>query len=358
MKRKLKDKIINVTTRLGLFIGASAGFHGVASAQEAPFSDADSLKSNNTEIVNAPVEKEDSATIDFPTAGRKDSLAQQIDDSISVDPVKRKLCLDTYRASVQNDSIINLRREKLEAAKEYMVYLTAHFEDFRSRAYWDPLGKCYSYGIGNCEKANGTKVRAGDVIRSEEEGIATVMHHIDKNMADDMVKYLPMEHMSEVEIAVMGSLLYNTGSGKLRTKTGAPSELSDLATIHFVLRTERSEQEFKKKFLSYKRTKSGSNVLLDRRENEYAILSGEVVLPIEKLKGTMLGALHGCHGDVEKIEARFAPDSKLACPTDSLRYAMKKDLARTYVRKNTSSKSKTTTRGRAQPRPRSNTRTR
>ncbi len=356
MKRKLKDKIINVTTRLGLFIGASAGFHGVASAQEAPFSDADSLKSNNTEIVNTPAEKEDSATIDFPTAGRKDSLAQQIDDSISVDPVKRKLCLDTYRASVQNDSIINLRREKLDAAKEYMVYLTAHFEDFRSRAYWDPLGKCYSYGIGNCEKANGTKVVKGDVIRSEEEGIATVIHHIDKNMADDMVKYLPMEHMSEVEIAVMGSLLYNTGSGKLRTKTGAPSELSDLATIHFVLRTERSEQEFKKKFLSYKRTKSGSNVLLDRRENEYAILSGEVVLPIEKLKGTMLGALHGCHGDVEKIEARFAPDSKLACPTDSLRYAMKKDLARTYVRKSTPTKGKTPTRGRAQPRPRSNTR--
>ena len=352
MNNKLKDKLLSTATRLGVFLGLSGAYSSTLGAQEAYIADNDSLKENNTTDTRTPVEQpKDSSTADFSVA-MKDSIYKQI----SKDPSKRKSYLDGYRSGTSNDSIKALRRAKLDEAKEYMVYLIAHFEGFKCKAYYDPLGKCYSYGVGNCERADGKKVRAGDVIKSEEEGVAVVMHHIDENMADDMVKYLPMEHMSEVEVAVMGSLLYNTGSGKLRNKDRTPSELSDVATIHFVLRTEGSEREFKEKYLSYKRAKSGANILLDRRQNEYAILSGEVDLPIEKLKGTMLGALHGCHGDADKIEERFAPDSKLACPTDSLHYAMKQDLARTYVRKSTPVKSKTTTRGRMQPRPRSHTR--
>ena len=355
MNKRMKDRIVDAATRLSLFLGAT-GFHSALNAQEAPLLEQDSLNSEKTEMVRSPIEqKQDSASFEL-SASKADSLNEEIYSSISKSETKKKLYLDTYRATTQNDSILNLRREKLKACEEYMVYLIAHFEGFKSRAYWDPNGKCWTYGVGNCEKANGTKVVRGDAIRTEEEGVAVVTHHIDKNMADDMVKYLPMEHMSEVEVAVMGSLLYNTGSGKLRNKDRTPSELSDIATIHFVLRTEGSEREFKEKYLSYKRAKSGANILLDRRENEYAILSGEVDLPISRLKGTMLGALHGCHGDADKIEERFAPDSKLACPTDSLHYAMKQDLARTYVRKSTPTKSKTPTRGRMQPRPRSRTR--
>ena len=357
MKSKIKDKLINFAQRTTAFLAFSAGFSGVMEAQEGASPEPDSLQ-NKMEIVKTPIEQpQDSATVDFPVSVQKDSVKEELFDSISKDPAKKRICLETYRAATDNDSIIAERRAKLDAAKEYMVYLIANFEGFKCKAYWDPLGKCYSYGIGNCERADGKKVRAGDMIKSEEEGIAVVMHHIDENMADDMIKYLPLERMSEVETAALGCLLYNTGSGKLRTKTNAPSELSDIATIHFLFRTDESEKEFREKFLSYKRTRSGSTVLLDRRQSEYAILSGEVELPIEKLKGTMLGALHGCHGDAEKINERFAPDSKFACPTDSLHYAMKQDLARTYVRKSTSSKAKgTQARGRAQPRPRSHTR--
>lgn len=385
MNKRMKDRIVDAATRLSLFLGGT-GFHGALKAQEAP--EPDSLRSINTEIVDKrqnsasitqshdttrtevidtpyvePINAQELVRADERFTLSKDSISKASYDLMcSKNSAIHDKLLDGYKQAANryretvDDSVLAIRRENLKNAEEYMVYLIAHFEGFKSRAYWDPYGKCWTYGVGNCEKANGTKVVRGDAIRTEEEGVAVVTHHIDKNMADDMVKYLPMEHMSEVEIAVMGSLLYNTGSGKLRNKDRSPSELSDIATIYFVHRTQVSEYEFNNKYLSYKRAKSGANILLDRRENEYAILSGEVDLPIEKLKGTMLGALHGCHGDADKIEERFAPDSKLACPTDSLHYAMKQDLARTYVRKSTPTKSKTPTRGRMQPRPRSRTR--
>ncbi|MBR1649207.1 MAG: hypothetical protein IJ689_06395 [Alphaproteobacteria bacterium] len=327
------------------FLITASSWVGVKGQVTESFADNDTVKATTEEVL-----RQDTQTVAprEPIVKVPDSIANDYDSFIELsksrlEKLKTASGVNEFMNRMQaltTDSVREVRIQNLREAEEMMIYLIAHFEGVRCRAYWDPAGKVWTYNIGNTRRPDGSAVRKGDCIRSEEESINCVKAHIDNFMIDDMVKYLPMDKMSSQEIAVMGSLLYNTGTGKLYDKQKNPSDLAKFATMWFCLRDDLSKDIFKEKFLSYNRTKSGQNrVLDDRRKDECPMLFNEIHISLDEpsdqekrvinLRSTILAAMYGCYGDTEKMLERF--DSvKYAIKTDSLQHAIQADLNRTY----------------------------
>lgn len=260
----------------------------------------------------------------------------------------------------ENDSIFSgdsllsaVRKDSLKRAQKLMLYVIAHFEGMKSVAYWDNTGKVWTIGIGNTVRPDGTQVRKGDRIRTEEEALEYVYAHIDAKMADDMVAFLPLEKMSKEEIAIIGSLLYNCGSGILHTEDNAPSGFALLAEKYFTTHSDSITKEFDASYLNYCHAKKRLNqTLLERRKNELALLHNikitldeptDSTRKILNLREGLLGALYGCLGIDEKIFSRFSVNSPYYCPTDSLKVAIDKELKKEQSdceRKKTPSKSR------------------
>lgn len=323
-------------TKVVVAMTVASSWFGVSSAQAKEKTD--NIKTNKTEVRRAPMTNPDTATYPLqPEAAN--------DPQVMPNLHKNQTVMDTTENVVQEDTLVNdsiisaCKRTNLEKAEQLMLYLIAHFEGFKSKAYWDPAGKVWTIGLGNTVKPDGTPVRSGDVIRTEEEAVAYCKQHVQKNMAEDMIDYLPLDKMSMEEIAIMGSLLYNTGSGKLRRKDRSPSDLSRTATEYFVKRDPASAEAFKQQYLALCKDKHGVNkTLVDRRNSEWSFLSNQIKITIDEptntdkniinLRTTFLGSLYGCVGDNDKIMSRFDQNSSYTCPIDSLSYAIQKDLQR------------------------------
>ena len=127
--------------------------------------------------------------------------------------------------SAEEDS---LNFAKFQQAEYDMLCLVAHFEGVKVNAYWDPHGRIWTIGIGNTVKPDGTKVKSGDRIKDKDELFEYFKAHVEAYIWPDMQKYLPMSDMTIQEIAALGSLFYNCGSGILRNKDGSPTYLSDV----------------------------------------------------------------------------------------------------------------------------------
>lgn len=135
-------------------------------------------------------------------------------------------------------SVLSVEEDTLNFAKfkqaEYdMLCLVAHFEGVKVNSYWDPHGRIWTIGIGNTVHPDGTKVKYGDRIKDKDELFEYFKAHVEAYIWPDMQKYLPMSEMSVQEIAALGSLFYNCGSGILRNKDGSPSRLSDVIYSYF-----------------------------------------------------------------------------------------------------------------------------
>ncbi len=238
-----------------------------------------------------------------------------------------------------SDSLLEARRTRLNEAKELMLYVIAHFEGVRSNAYWDKAAKIWTYNLGNTIEPNGKPVGPRSKVKTPEESLAVFDAHVDNAMSDDMVHYLPMEKMDDEEIALMGSLFYNCGTGTLKNKkTGEPSDLAKTSYAFYTTHSAAATQDFDAKFLNYCHVKGQVNkVLKERRVNELAMLHKEIKITVDdniesdehivNLKKATLGAFYGCNGDPEKIASRFSIDSRYYCPTDSLHVAIKQQLA-------------------------------
>lgn len=238
-----------------------------------------------------------------------------------------------------SDSLLEARRTRLNEAKELMLYVIAHFEGVRSNAYWDKAAKIWTYNLGNTIQPNGKPVGPNTKVKTPEESLEAFDAHVEKAMTDDMVHYLPMEKMEINEIALMGSMFYNCGTGTLKNKkTGEPSDFAKASYAFYTTHTAASSKEFDKQFLNYCHVKGQVNkVLQERRTNELAMIHNEIKITVDdniesdehivNLKKATLGAFYGCNGDPEKIASRFSIDSRYYCPTDSLHVAIKQQLA-------------------------------
>lgn len=284
--------------------------HSSTSAKTARFNKVEKRQKNNT--------KNDTVVILKAQNNLSDSLEEQDSTCIS-------------------DSILSVTRQNsLKSAQKLMLYVIAHFEGMKSVAYWDNIGKVWTIGIGNTVRPDGTPVQKGDRIRTEEEALDYVYAHIDANMADDMVTFLPLEKMSKEEIAIIGSLLYNCGSGILHKEDNSLSDFALLAEKYFTTRSDSIAKEFDASYLNYCHAKKKLNpTLLERRKNELTLLHNikitldeptDSTRKILNLREGLLGALYGCLGINEKIFSRFSANSPYYCPTDSLKVAIDKEL--------------------------------
>lgn len=249
-----------------------------------------------------------------------------------------RLAIEKNKEAFLDSIIMTQKQENLKKAQELMLYVIAHFEGMKCKAYYDKAARIWTINIGNTVRPDGKKVRCGDRIHNEQEALDYVSTHVDKHMADDMIEYLPLHKMSQEEIAVMGSLFYNCGSGILRNKDKSPSEFAQMASEYFTTHGDSISKEFDKSFLNYCKVKGRINkVVQERRTNELTLLHGDIKITLDdninsgenviNLKKAVLGTLYGCNGNPETILSRFSEDSKYYCPSDSLNVAINKELS-------------------------------
>lgn len=306
----------------------------------------------------------------------KDNEPKSASFTVQENSNKTNLSQDSIRTAIEKnkeafqDSIIMVQKqENLKNAQELMLYVIAHFEGMKCKAYFDKAARIWTINIGNTIRPDGKKVRCGDRIHNEQEALDYVSAHVDKHMADDMIEYLPLHKMSQEEIAVMGSLFYNCGSGILRNKDKSPSEFAKMASEYFTTHDDSIAKEFDKSFLNYCKVKGRINkVVQERRTNELTFLHGDIKITLDdnvnsgenviNLKKAVLGTLYGCNGNPETILSRFSEESKYYCPSDSLNVAINKELsAPKQIRRAPAPKKKGTPQKRPVPQRRSQQRT-
>lgn len=320
---------MSIKTKMAAFLTVASSWVGASAISHNSPDDNEDTK-NKTEVVKDTINTTHDATT--PTLMEAmDSLQQETKN-------------DSTLTETFQDSILNVKNNNLDESRELMLYVIAHFEGMKSRAYKDDLAGIWTINIGNTVRPDGSKVRSGDRITSIEEALEYVNAHVDKNMAADMKTYLPLDKMTKEETAVMGSLLYNYGSGILRNRDRTPSALARAATEYFTTHDEAATQKFEKMFMAHCRVKGVFNKTLEeRRKNELTFLRGDVKITVDdninddentiNLKKAILGTLYGCKGNPETILSRFSEESRYYCPTDSLEVAMKKELTPTPVKK-------------------------
>lgn len=272
------------------------------------------------------------------TAVNNSSLALQGNSntaSMAQDSVR--LSIEENKKAFQDSVTTVQKKENLKNAQELMLYVIAHFEGMKCKAYYDRAAGIWTINIGNTVRPDGKKVRSGDRIHDGQEALDYVCAHVDNHMADNMIKYLPLHKMNPEEIAIMGSLCYNCGSGILRNKDGSPSEFAQTASEYFLTHGDSISKEFDKAFLDRCKVRGKVNaVVQERRRTELTFLHGDVKITIDdnvndgeniiNLKKAVLGALYGCKGNPETIMSRFSEESKFHCPTDSLQVAIDREL--------------------------------
>ncbi len=187
----------------------------------------------------------------------------------------------TDTSAPKNTSAENPSEESWETRKKssmrYTIPLLAQFEDIRTRAYDDGYGYM-TIGIGSTVCPDGSPVKRGMTITSQEELNEFTQTHIEKRIYPCMEKYLPVESLSEQEIAAITSLCYNCGAGVLG-KDGKPSLFSQ----NFKKWKETGERKYLDNAMTLMKQKctvrgKKNNALANRRDFEARILTGDMQL--------------------------------------------------------------------------------
>lgn len=348
---------------MSLKIKLAAGLTVLSSMFGVLKASATSSAKENTDSLFQTTQTHKPAADNAPKTGS--FTVHDISDSTAQTPDSIRLIIEKNKEAYQDSLIMVQKQENLKNAQELMLYVIAHFEGMKCKAYYDRAAKIWTINIGNTVRPDGQRVRSSDRIHNEQEALGYVSAHVDKHMADDMIVYLPLDKMTKEEIAVIGSLCYNCGSGILRNKDRSPSRLAQTASEYFTTHGDSISKEFDKIFLSKCTVKGRVNsVVQERRRNELTFLHGDIKITIDEnvedaenvinLKKAVLGTLYGCKGNPETIMSRFSEESKYHCPTDSLQVAINKELsAPQRIRKPPVQKKKGTPRKRPAPQRRS-----
>ena len=275
----IKSKILTFTTFLSSWAGSSA--------QEQKPEHNDSVPTPAEKITDRNIHQfEDSCFNTNEASNNAYNLADSI--KVEVDSTKIDSLRERILTPEQADSIANVRAtENFENARYDMLCFIAHCEGVKARAYWDPKGKCYTIGIGNTIRPDGKKVRAGDFIKNEEELLQYFNTHLDKYMFNDMKNYLPLDSMEKAEIVAVGSLVYNCGSGILKTKNNELSNFAKDIKTYVETKGDTTKSTLnevaKSNILAYfsKKIYAGGHTLIPlvkRRDLEVRVFLGEILL--------------------------------------------------------------------------------
>lgn len=334
---------MSLKTKAAIALSVMSSWFGTSAAQNSGEPEKpDSVK--RSELIAKPAADKAAKTFtEFHSVQENPDSIQP--ESIAEIPDSVQVRFEQERKAFQDSIILEKKHANLKASEKLMLYVIAHFEGMKSRAYYDKAAKIWTINLGNTIRPDGKPVRPGDCIRTEEQALEYVSAHIDNKMSEDMVKYLPLDQMTQAEIAIMGSLFYNCGTGILHDRKGNPKQFALTASEYFTTRGDSISKEFDKAFMNYCHVKGSVNkVLQERRKNELTFLHGEVQITVDEqtnidenivnLKNATLGSLYGCRGDPETIMERFSEESRYHCPTDSLKVAIDRELAqKTYVKR-------------------------
>ena len=319
---------MSLKIKAAAFLTVMSSWFGTSNAAATNKENTDSLLTQTGQTYK-PVAGDTPKTADF-VALQHSTAAPQSQDSIRSNiAINKEVCQDSL--------IMAQKQENLKNAQELMLYVIAHFEGMKSKAYYDKAAGIWTINLGNTVRPDGKKVRSSDRIHNGQEALDYVSAHVNKHMADNMIEYLPLHKMSKEEIAIIGSLCYNCGTGILRNKDKSPSRFAKTASEYFTTHGDSIAKEFDKAFLNYCKVKQKVNtVVQERRKNELTFLHGDVKITIDdntndgenviNLKKAVLGTLYGCKGNPKTIISRFSEESNFHCPTDSLQLAINKQL--------------------------------
>lgn len=214
---------------------------------------------------------------------------RQLGDSVPTDTIMTPFTpvaeVSSPSDSIAGDSVcISENLKKFRDAEYDMLCLVAHCEGVKIKAYWDPNGKKWTIGFGNTVRPDGSPVRRGDKIKSEDELKLYFGSHVEKYIFSDMEKYLDMDKMSKEEIVALGSFLYNCGSGCLKTYSKAEKKYiptNFAKNLNEFFETHSAEAKEKVSIFMNKKVVSGGKTLsqlVKRRDLEMRILFGDIVL--------------------------------------------------------------------------------
>ena len=271
----------------------------------------------------------------------------------------------TNAGQISQAELMAQRKKRMAESEEMMMYFIAQYEAFRSVPYQLPGENFRTYNFGNTVTPEGKPVKATDRVHSLEEAIKIFSAHLNtvKNeggkgltMAEAMEQFLPLEKMTDQEIAIMGSLCWNCGHGILYKKNGngerVPSAFAQCATEYFTTRTDEAQQTFFEKFYAFHNVKRNGKVvphqgLIQRRNREIELMRGDKVYmtlddetPIPEgtervnIRKLTLGAINlKSLDDVVSCSDPNSPYYRYHCSGDSIETAVRKDLACPVIQK-------------------------
>lgn len=278
------------------------------------------------------------------TEQKANSQPQTLEDSTAVEtlpsPAKQenqKNKVDSEKNSTKaQDEIKALREKRLSEAMELATYYICQFEGFSPKAEQVSATKSkkgnnqgkekhWTIGFGNTIKPDGTPVQEGDVITSVEEAMFYFQEHVYKikksdglSMAEAMVKYLPLEKMTDQEIAVMAGFCWNCGHKYLNPN----AERYLRSAEYFNNRTKANQKIFFDRLSTFNKAKvkKGNKYvwvvvegLVSRRETDKKVLAGLLYITLDdstvppemkgkavNLRTSVIGLLNDCKGSAEK----------------------------------------------------------
>jgi len=177
---------------------------------------------------------------------------------------------------VNNDKVEMTPEEECDA---YTASLTILTEGLSLEAYPDCIG-VWTYGSGSTIKIDGTPVKKGDVLSSNEEAIDVAKHHMD-NRVDYIFDYITRD-LSPQKKAALRSFAYNCGAG-IFVKDGELTELGKAVN-------EGNDDFVVNKMLEYNKAKgSFLTGLFSRRVFEAMIYQEHISL--EDLQKCVIGGI-------------------------------------------------------------------
>lgn len=253
-------------------LGITAAPLTATTAEAAPSTKKDTLKTEQTKDTLKTEESKPTKKLSSADFAKQDSLSSASD-------------------TLHTDTLSSW--ERLRAAEKKMLLFIAHFESIKAKSYWDPKGKVWTVGLGFTQDANGRPVTRYTCIKDQEELERFWAQHVEapNGLFETMDNTLPIDKMTDDEIAAIGSFAYNCGNGILGKKVANMESDS----IYY------KQTAFSKNYTDFKET--GDSTILTkclillnkyvycqkklvpqlkgRREMESRVLKGEIKLDAE-----------------------------------------------------------------------------
>ena len=215
--------------------------------------------------------------VNVPNSSNLDSIPAAINN----------ICADTI--PTDSATLMQYRIDKFNQSSENMVKFLSLFENIKSKAYYDNVAKCYSIGLGFCYRKDGTRIKANDRIKNEEDLFGMWEFYADKHYLPQMLKYFKLETLTEEEKIAITSLMFNCGPGIIGSTNGYKPTPFTKAFNKWKETGDEQSLNIACEYIKSKNKSRGKIVpaLTKRRKIEEELIRGNIL--IDKEQATLQG---------------------------------------------------------------------